>query len=421
MFLARHFSKSARSASSKKPTSNLQAAFQKIVKENGEDPNLTKPEVAAVDSVAMDQPASAEVEAPVLAEAPTLPNPVDLSNSSTMPASHATPLPGATQDPLLSSLQPHISAFTPKIVVVGCGGGGGNAVNNMIARNLEGVEFLVCNTDAQHLATTLTDNRVQLGAEVTGGLGCGANPDMGAAAAHESIDEIMDKIGDANMVFITAGMGGGTGTGAAHVISQAAMDSGMLTVAVVTLPFGFEGRHRQKLAQEGISLLKGAADTTIVVPNQNLFRMATEQTSLMDAFRIADDVLLAGVKSITDLMVQPGLINLDFADVETIMQGMGNAMMGTGEAEGEGRALKAAEDALKNPLLGDLGVQTAKGMLVNITGGSDMTLFEVDAAAQRVTQEVSDVEANIIFGSTYENNMEGKMRVCVVATGIDDN
>ena len=309
----------------------------------------------------------------------------------------------------------------PRITVVGVGGAGGNAVNNMIARNLEGVEFLVCNTDAQHLATTLTDNRVQLGAEVTGGLGCGANPDMGAAAAHESIDEIMDKVGDANMVFITAGMGGGTGTGAAHVISQAAMDSGMLTVAVVTLPFGFEGRHRQKLAEEGIALLKGAADTTIVVPNQNLFRMATEQTSLMDAFRIADDVLLAGVKSITDLMVQPGLINLDFADVETIMQGMGNAMMGTGEAEGEGRALKAAEDALKNPLLGDLGVQTAKGMLVNITGGSDMTLFEVDAAAQRVTQEVSDVEANIIFGSTYENNMEGKMRVCVVATGIDDN
>ncbi|CAK4616454.1 hypothetical protein LEN26_011851 [Aphanomyces euteiches] len=314
----------------------------------------------------------------------------------------------------------HVNSFAPKIVVVGVGGAGGNAVNNMIARGLQGVDFLVCNTDAQHLKTTLTDNRIQMGSELTGGLGCGANPEAGRLAAEASLDEIMDRIGSANMMFVTAGMGGGTGTGAAPVIAQAALDAGILTVGVVTKPFRFEGSHRMKLADQGLHELKQSVDTMIVIPNQNLFNMSTEKTSLMDAFRIADDVLLSGVKNITDLMVMPGLINLDFADVQSVMTRMGPAMMGSGEAEGENRALRAAEAALYNPLLGDVSVQAAKGMLVNITGGADMTLFEVDAAAERVTQEVEDPLANIIFGSSFDPNMGGKIRVSVVATGISD-
>ncbi|RHY73119.1 hypothetical protein DYB38_012400 [Aphanomyces astaci] len=296
-------------------------------------------------------------------------------------------------------------------------------VNNMIARGLHGVDFLVCNTDAQHLKTTLTDNRIQMGSELTGGLGCGANPDAGRLAAEASLDEIMERIGNANMVrlmFVTAGVGGGTGTGAAPVIAQAALDSGILTVGVVTKPFRFEGSHRMKLADQGLHELKQSVDTMIVIPNQNLFNMSTDQTSLMDAFRIADDVLLSGVKNITDLMVMPGLINLDFADVQSVMTRMGPAMMGSGEAEGDNRALRAAEDALHNPLLGDVSVKAAKGMLVNITGGPDMTLFEVDAAAERVTQEVEDPLANIIFGSSFDPAMTGKIRVSVVATGISD-
>ncbi|ETV78027.1 cell division protein FtsZ [Aphanomyces astaci] len=314
----------------------------------------------------------------------------------------------------------HVNSFAPKIIVVGVGGAGGNAVNNMIARGLHGVDFLVCNTDAQHLKTTLTDNRIQMGSELTGGLGCGANPDAGRLAAEASLDEIMERIGNANMMFVTAGMGGGTGTGAAPVIAQAALDSGILTVGVVTKPFRFEGSHRMKLADQGLHELKQSVDTMIVIPNQNLFNMSTDQTSLMDAFRIADDVLLSGVKNITDLMVMPGLINLDFADVQSVMTRMGPAMMGSGEAEGDNRALRAAEDALHNPLLGDVSVKAAKGMLVNITGGPDMTLFEVDAAAERVTQEVEDPLANIIFGSSFDPAMTGKIRVSVVATGISD-
>ncbi|OQR87595.1 cell division protein ftsZ [Achlya hypogyna] len=321
---------------------------------------------------------------------------------------------------LQNSAEMNLGSFAPKIVVVGVGGAGGNAVNNMIARGLKGVEFLVCNTDAQHLKTTLTDNRIQMGSELTGGLGCGANPEAGRMAAEASLDEIMDRIGAANMMFVTAGMGGGTGTGAAPVIAQAALDSGILTVGVVTKPFKFEGSHRAKLADQGLHELKQSVDTMIVIPNQNLFNMSTEKTSLMDAFRVADDVLLSGVKNITDLMVMPGLINLDFADVQSVMSRMGNAMMGSGEADGDNRALRAAEAALYNPLLGDISIRAAKGMLVNITGGPDMTLFEVDAAAERVTQEVEDPLANIIFGSSFDANMTGKIRVSVVATGIAD-
>ncbi|KAJ8537383.1 hypothetical protein ON010_g13213 [Phytophthora cinnamomi] len=304
----------------------------------------------------------------------------------------------------------------------------------MIARGLQGVEFLVCNTDAQHLRTTLTENRVQMAPELTGGLGCGANPEVGREAAEASIDEILERVQGANMndaktlaslsvslqMFVTAGMGGGTGTGAAPIIAQAALDAGILTVAVVTKPFRFEGNNRAKLAAQGLAELKDSVDTMLVIPNQNLFNMSNERTSLMDAFRMADDVLLDGVKNISDLMVMPGLINLDFADVQSVMQNMGNAMMGSGEADGENRALRAAEDALANPLLGDISIKDAKGMIVNITGGSDLTLFEVDEAAERVTRELDDPHANIIFGSTFDDSLDGKLRVSVVATGIAD-
>ncbi len=325
--------------------------------------------------------------------------------------------PAPKPDPM--EIQGNFHEFAPRISVVGVGGAGGNAVNNMIARGLSGVDFLAVNTDAQHLSTTLTDNRLQIGKSVTSGLGCGANPDAGRLAAEESKDEILERIGDAHMVFITAGMGGGTGTGAASVVADLCYSEGILTVGVVTKPFRFEGTHRMRLADEGVERLSGCVDTMIVIPNQNLFGMVDQKTSLMDSFGLADDVLLAGVKSITDLMTNPGLINLDFADVQSVMSGMGNAMLGTGQATGEDRALDAANQALCNPLLGDMGVKSAKGMLVNITGGKDMTLFEVDAAAQKLIAEVEDENANIIFGSAYDHSLEGSIRVSVVATGID--
>jgi len=344
----------------------------------------------------------------------------------------------------LPTLQGHINEFAPRIVVVGVGGAGGNAINNMISRGLNGVEFVTLNTDAQHLATNLAPSRLQIGATLTSGLGCGANPDAGRLAAEESRDEISELLGDAHMVFVAAGMGGGTGTGAAPVVAEICYDLGALTVGAVTRPFRFEGTHRAKLAEEGIVRLREVVDTLIVVPNQNLFQMAGKQTSMLDSFAMADDVLLGGVRSITDLMTSPGLINLDFADVQSVMHGMGNAILGTGQAglepdedylngsagsSGEysssdseyERAVVAAKRALDNPLLGEgMDIGTAKGVLVNITGGSDMTLWEVDQAAHVVTDRIETLDANIIFGSAYDVALEGEIRVSVVATGIDD-
>ncbi len=306
----------------------------------------------------------------------------------------------------------------PRIVVVGVGGAGGNAVNNMISSNLEGVEFVVANTDAQALTQSSAERTIQLGSGITKGLGAGAQPEVGRAAAEEALPELMEHLAGANMLFITAGMGGGTGTGAAPVIAEAAREQGMLTVGVITKPFHFEGRHRMKLAEQGIEELQGLVDTLIIIPNQNLFRVANEKTTFADAFKLADDVLYSGVRGVTDLMVMPGLINLDFADIRTVMSEMGKAMMGTGEAEGEDRARLAAEAAISNPLLEDVTMKGALGVLINITGGPDMTLFEVDEAANRIREEV-DENANIIFGSTFEEALEGKMRVSVVATGIE--
>ena len=307
----------------------------------------------------------------------------------------------------------------PKISVVGVGGAGGNAVNNMITSHLEGVEFVACNTDAQALAACLTERRIQLGATITHGLGAGARPEVGGASAEEALDEILDHLQGSNMVFITAGMGGGTGTGAAPVIARAVREQGILTVGVVTKPFHFEGAHRMRLAESGLTELQQHVDTLIVIPNQNLFRLANEQTTFADAFRLADQVLHMGVRGVTDLMVMPGLINLDFADIRTVMSEMGKAMMGTGEAEGDKRAIESAEAAISNPLLDEVSMRGARGVLINITGGMDMTLFEVDAAANRVREEV-DNDANIIFGSTFDDSMQGRMRVSVVATGIDN-
>lgn len=308
----------------------------------------------------------------------------------------------------------------PRITIVGVGGGGCNAVNNMISKQLEGVDFVVANTDAQSLAQAATERRIQLGTHTTQGLGAGARPEIGRAAAEESLDEVMEQIAGSHMAFIAAGMGGGTGTGAAPVLARAAREQGILTVGVVTKPFGFEGNHRMKLAEEGIRELEQFVDTLIIIPNQNLFRVANEKTTFADAFNMADDVLYSGVRSVTDLMVMPGLINLDFADVRTVMSEMGKAMMGTGEAEGERRALDAAESAISNPLLDDTSMAGAKGVLISITGGSDMTLFEVDEAANRIRAEV-DPDACINFGSTFDPELDGKMRVSVVATGIDAN
>ncbi len=306
----------------------------------------------------------------------------------------------------------------PKITVFGVGGAGGNAVNNMINKNLEGVEFVVANTDAQAIEQSRSSRRVQLGGGVTAGLGAGMKPSIGREAAEETIDELIDHLNGVNMCFITAGMGGGTGTGAAPVIAKAARELGVLTVGVVTKPFSFEGAKRMQLAEDGLEELQQYVDTLIIIPNQNLFRIATESTTIMDAFNLADDVLYQGVKGVTDLMVMPGLINLDFADVRTVMGEMGKAMMGTGEAEGEGRAVEAAEKAIANPLLDDVSLKGARGVLINITGGSDLKLFEVDEAASRIKQEV-DPGANIIVGSCFDDSLKGHMRVSVVATGIE--
>ncbi|HTM80968.1 cell division protein FtsZ [Asticcacaulis sp.] len=313
---------------------------------------------------------------------------------------------------------PRATELKPRIVVFGVGGAGGNAVNNMIEAGLEGVEFVVANTDAQQLQFSRTDARIQLGVGITQGLGAGAHPEVGMTAAEESGSEIAEHLEGAHMVFITAGMGGGTGTGAAPIIAKCARERGILTVGVVTKPFTFEGRHRMRLADAGISELQRYVDTLIVIPNQNLFRIANERTTFAEAFGMADQVLHAGVRSITDLMVLPGLINLDFADVRSVMSDMGKAMMGTGEASGEDRALLAAQNAIQNPLLDETSLKGAKAVLVNVTGGLDMTLHEVDEAANAISSEV-DPEANIIFGAAFDPNLEGKLRVSVVATGMD--
>ena len=306
----------------------------------------------------------------------------------------------------------------PRITVFGVGGAGGNAVNNMIRSNLVGCDFIICNTDAQAMKQSLCERRIQLGIGVTRGLGAGSRPDVGRIAAEEALEEIMEALGGANMVFITAGMGGGTGTGAAPVIARAARESGLLTVGVITKPFQFEGIHRMRIAEAGILELQKYVDTLIVIPNQNLFRIANEKTTFADAFKMADDVLYSGVRGVTDLMVMPGLINLDFADIRAVMSEMGKAMMGTGEADGDRRAIDAAEAAISNPLLDDVSMKGAKGVLINITGGPDMTLFEVDEAANRIREEV-DPDANIIFGSTFDEALAGRVRISVVATGID--
>jgi len=313
---------------------------------------------------------------------------------------------------------PEMTELKPRITVLGVGGAGGNAVNNMIASKLEGVEFVIANTDAQSLAQSKAPRKIQMGARVTEGLGAGAQPDIGRAGAEESLDEILEQIGQSHMVFITAGMGGGTGTGAAPVIARAVRELGILTVGVVTKPFAFEGDKRMRIAERGILELQNYVHTLIVIPNQNLFRVANDRTTFAQAFSMADEVLHSGVRGVTDLIVMPGLINLDFADIKSVISEMGKAMMGTGESEGEDRALKAADAAICNPLLEDVTMKGARGVLINITGGPDLMLFEVEQAANRIRAEV-DPDANIIFGNTILDDMEGRIRVSVVATGID--
>jgi cell division protein FtsZ len=314
--------------------------------------------------------------------------------------------------------KPDITELKPRITVFGVGGGGGNAVNNMITAGLRGVEFVVANTDAQALTMSKAERIIQLGAHVTEGLGAGSQPEVGRAAAEECLDEIIDHLSNTHMCFVTAGMGGGTGTGAAPVVARAAREKGILTVGVVTKPFHFEGQRRMKTADLGIEELQKSVDTLIVIPNQNLFRIANDKTTFADAFAMADQVLYSGVACITDLMVKEGLINLDFADVRSVMREMGKAMMGTGEASGDGRAMAAAEAAIANPLLDETSMRGARGLLISITGGRDLTLFEVDEAATRIREEV-DPEANIILGATFDEELEGVIRVSVVATGID--
>ncbi len=313
---------------------------------------------------------------------------------------------------------PDIRELKPRILVLGLGGAGGNAINGMIENGLQGVEFIAVNTDAQDLKSNQAKAKIQIGLNLTKGLGAGARLDIGQAAADESLNEIINVLQGANMVFITAGMGGGTGTGAAHVIARAAKELNILTVGVVTLPFLYEGPSRTRRAQQGLEELRKHVDTIIVVPNQNLFKIANEQTTFEQSFEFSNDVLLHGVQSITDLMVRPGLINLDFADVETVMSSMGKAMMGTGEAEGEGRAINAAEMAINNPLIDDYTLKGAKGLLVNITGGNDLKLFEVDEAVNKVRAEV-DPEAELIIGAITDPSLDGKMRVSIVATSLD--
>ena len=312
-----------------------------------------------------------------------------------------------------------VSHLKPRIAVIGVGGGGGNAVNNMIAKNLEGVDFVVANTDAQALAHSSASRKIQLGLEITQGLGAGARPEIGKIAAEEAKEEIARELEGVNMVFITAGMGGGTGSGAAPVVAHIAKEKGILTVGVVTKPFSFEGRKRMETAESALANFTSEVDSIIVIPNQNLFRIADKNTTLADAFLLADNVLYSGVRSITDLMMMPGLINLDFADVKNIMQDKGKAIMGTGEAEGEKRAEEAAKQALSNPLLDDCTMHGAKGVLINITGGDDITLMEIDAAANIIKEEVDD-NANIIFGSSYDESLAGKIRFSIVVTGIND-
>ena len=318
------------------------------------------------------------------------------------------------------SLQDVGDNLHPKITVLGVGGSGGNAVNNMMNSNLEGVDFLIANTDAQALQISTCPNKIQLGLNSTRGLGAGMRPDIGKQAAEEAIHEISEKLEGSHMLFVAAGMGGGTGTGAAPVIAKLARERGILTVGVVTKPFHFEGSQRMKLAEKGIEELQQFVDTLLTIPNQNLFRIANEKTTFSDAFKMADDVLYAGVRGVTDLMVQPGMINLDFSDIKTVMSEMGKAMMGTGEASGEGRAVAAAEAAIANPLIDDVSLKGAKGLIINITGGKDITLYEVDEAANRIKQEV-DEEANIIYGTTCDDRLDGLVRVSIVATGIDSN
>jgi len=314
---------------------------------------------------------------------------------------------------------PDIRELKPRITVFGVGGGGGNAVNNMIAAGLQGVEFVVANTDAQALTSSKAERVIQMGVQATEGLGAGSQPEVGRTAAEEVLDEIRDHLTGAHMVFVTAGMGGGTGTGAAPVVARAARELGILTVGVVTKPFHFEGVRRMKMADNGLSELQKAVDTLIIIPNQNLFRIANEKTTFADAFAMADQVLYSGVACITDLMVKEGLINLDFADVRAVMREMGKAMMGTGEASGEKRSLRAAEAAISNPLIDDVSMRGAKGLLISITGGKDLTLYEVDEAATRIREEV-DQEANIIVGATFDESLDGIIRVSVVATGVDN-
>ncbi|MCI4660765.1 MAG: cell division protein FtsZ [Neomegalonema sp.] len=318
----------------------------------------------------------------------------------------------------LNLRMPELTELTPRIVVFGVGGAGGNAVNNMISKELDGVEFIAANTDSQALQKSLAQRKIQLGVNITQGLGAGARPGLGCAAAEETLDEVIDVLEECHMAFITAGMGGGTGTGAAPVIARAAREMGILTVGVVTKPFEFEGAKRMRIAEGGIEDLQQYVDTLIVIPNQNLFRIANERTTFAEAFMMADDVLYQGVKGVTDLMVRPGIVNLDFADVRAVMNEMGKAMMGSGEAEGEDRARIAAEQAIANPLLDEVSLRGARGVLINITGGLDMTLFEVDEAANRIRSEV-DPDASVFFGSALDPDMESKIRVSVVATGID--
>src|SRR5258705_2220715 len=311
-----------------------------------------------------------------------------------------------------------IRELKARIIVCGVGGAGGNAVNNMIEAGLEGVDFIVANTDAQALTSSKAGRVIQMGRQVTGGLGAGAQPDIGRAAAEEAIDAVREQLNGAHMVFVTAGMGGGTGTGAAPVISRVARELGILTVGVVTKPFQFEGQRRMRYAEGGIEELHKVVDTLLIIPNQNLFRVANEKTTFADAFAMADQVLYSGVACITDLMVKEGLINLDFADVRAVMKEMGKAMMGTGEASGEKRALRSAEAAISNPLIDDVSMRGARGVLISITGGKDLTLYEVDEAATRIREEV-DPDANIIVGATFDESLDGIIRVSVVATGVD--